>query len=411
MRRFSKLPVWTKRSALVLFVTAAWGLALAVASRADLPGSLTSKEQVLRGRQLVIQSDCGQCHNRGRSGAQHNPDHPGWLAGLAQGAAGQPIGLFKTYPRNLTPDAETGLGRYSERQIFNALRYGLKPGDNTDVVIASIIPGEGNYPASPKHLAPPMPWPSFRHLKDEELWAIVAYLKHGIKPVSNKVPDSEGPPDFWAKESAPDSSGPYPLAAFPMVSEEFRPDGSVTTEEVFQGRQLVMQSNCGFCHNRGNNAARNDPGDPLWLAGLAPGAPPFVELGKFKTSPRNLTPDNTTGLGRFSRRQLFNALRYGLRPGETPDLEITSATPGEGNFPVDPKYLAPPMPWPSFRHMTDEQLWAITAYLKHGIKPVSNKVPDSEGPPDFWASEYTLGNLFGPYPLAAFPMNSEELKP
>src|SRR5262249_23149316 len=165
------------------------------------------------------------------------------------------------------------------------------------------------------------------------------------------------------------------------------------------------------CHNRGNNPARNDPGDPRWLAGLAPGAPGFVELGKYKTNPRNLTPDNTTGLGRFSRRQIFNALRYGLRPGETPDVEITSTTTGEGNFRADPKYLAPPMPWPSFRHMADEDLWAITVYLKHGIRAVSNTVPDSEGPPDFWASEYTLGNLLGPYPLPAFPMNNEELKP
>jgi mono/diheme cytochrome c family protein len=410
MRWFSKWPVWTKRSALVLFVTAAWALALAVASRAELPGSLTSQEQVLRGRQLVIQSGCGDCHNVGRSGAQHNPDHPGWLAGLAPGLPPFPIGPFKTYPQNLTPEPETGLGRYGERQIFNALRYGLKPGDGTDRVIASTVPGEGNFPATPKYLAPPMPWPSFRHMSDEELWAMVAYLKHGIKPVSNKVPNSEGPPDFWAKEYSPDSAGPCPLAAFPMGNEEFKADGSATIEEVLRGRQLVIQSNCGVCHNRGNNAARNDPGDPRWLAGLAAGAPGFVEPGNFTTNPRNLTPDNTTGLGRLSRRQIFNALRYGLRPGETQDVEITSSTPGLGNFPANPKYLAPPMPWPSFRHMADDDLWAITAYLKHGIKPVSNKVPDSEGPPDFWTSEYTLGNLLGPYPLPAFPMNSEEFK-
>jgi mono/diheme cytochrome c family protein len=411
MRQLSDLPVWTKRSGPVFLLTAAWGLAAAVAGIADLPGNPTSREQVLRGRQLVIESNCGACHNRGRSGAAHNPDHPAWLSGLAPGGPHFPIGPFKTYARNLTPDIETGLGKVSERQIFNALRHGLKPGDGTDVVITSAVPGEGNFPASPKYLAPPMPWPSFRHMSDADLWAITAYLKHGIKAVSNKVPDNEGPPDFWVKEYAPGNYGPSPMPAFPMGNEEFKSDGSVTIEEVLHGRQLVLQDDCGSCHTRGNNAARHNPDHPAWLSGLAPGAAGFVEQGKFKISPRNLTPDNTTGLGRFSRRQLFNALRYGLRPGETPDLEITSTTPGEGNFPLDPKYLAPPMPWPSFRHMPDEELWAITAYLKHGIKPVSNKVPDSEGPPDFWASEYMLGNLLGPYPLSAFPMNNEELKP
>ena len=64
--------------------------------------------------------------------------------------------------------------------------------------------------------------------------------------------------------------------------------------------------------------------------------------------------------------------------------------PGQGNFPANPRYLAPPMPWPEWRYMSDRELWAIAAYLKRGVKPVSNKVEDSEGPPDFWASAYTL---------------------
>ena len=84
----------------------------------------------------------------------------------------------------------------------------------------------------------------------------------------------------------------------------------------------------------------------------------------------NTLPDATTGLGRFTERQIFNALRYGLRPGETPDVDITSTTPGQGNYPATPKYLAPPMPWPAWRHMSDNELKAIAAYLKRGLKPV-----------------------------------------
>lgn len=58
-------------------------------------------------------------------------------------------------------------------------------------------------------------------------------------------------------------------------------------------------------------------------------------------------------------------------------MEITSSIPGRGNFPQNSKYLAPPMPWPSFRHMSDQELRAIAAYLKRGVKPVTNRVQDS----------------------------------
>jgi mono/diheme cytochrome c family protein len=185
-------------------------------------------------------------------------------------------------------------------------------------------------------------------------------------------------------------------------------------EQVMFGRQLVIQHDCGGCHGGGA-----DPASPRWLSGMRGPADEF-RIGPcavdpaarpcFITRPRNLTPDNQTGLGRFSERQIFNALRYGLRPGETPDVEITSSVPGQGNFPDNPKYLAPPMPWTAWRHMPDEQLWAIAAYLKHGVKPVRNQVADSEGPPDFWRSAYTVEEI-GPYPARGFPTANEEYRP
>jgi mono/diheme cytochrome c family protein len=171
-------------------------------------------------------------------------------------------------------------------------------------------------------------------------------------------------------------------------------------ERIARGRQLVIEHACGDCHGGGSN-----PASPAWLLGVTDSLQIF-QIGPFKTRPRNLTPDNTTGLGRFSERQLFNALRYGLRPGETPDVEITSSTPGQGSFPEAPKYLAIPMPWPAFRHMADEDIWAIAAYLKHGVKPARNLVADSDGPPDFWASEYTVEKI-GPWPAARFPSDRE----
>lgn len=176
---------------------------------------------------------------------------------------------------------------------------------------------------------------------------------------------------------------------------------AVADSAVLRGRQLVLEHGCGDCHALGSN-----PAQPMWLAGVTKPEIQAFKIGPFTTYPRNLTPDVRTGIGRFTERQLFNALRYGLRPGETPDVDITSATPGQGNFPTQPKYLAYPMPWPAFRHMADQDLRDIAAYLKRGVKPVSNRVPDSEGPPDFWASEYTVEKI-GTYPAPAFPTESE----
>jgi mono/diheme cytochrome c family protein len=171
-------------------------------------------------------------------------------------------------------------------------------------------------------------------------------------------------------------------------------------DQIARGRFLVLSHDCGGCHGGGSN-----PASTRWLTGVIDTTDEF-HVGPFITRPKNLTPDNTTGIGRFSERQIFNSLRYGLRPEETPDVEITSTTPGQGNFPAHPHYLAPPMPWMAWRHMPDEDLWAIAAYLKKGVKPVRNKVEDSEGPPDFWASEMTPAKI-GTYPAAPFPTANE----
>src|SRR5436853_8699 len=81
-------------------------------------------------------------------------------------------------------------------------------------------------------------------------------------------------------------------------------------------------------------------------------------------------------------RVVINAVPSGLDPADPPDVMTTATTPGQGNFPAPPQYLAPPMPWPSFRHMADGELWDIVAYLQHGIKSVHNTVKSSKGPKD-----------------------------
>lgn len=366
-----------------------------------LPNGPVDLDQVLRGRQLVISNDCGACHGGGV-----NPSAEGWLAGATEIPPDFVVGDFSAAPANLTPDRETGTGRWTDRQLFNALRYGLRPADSPDREVISSVPGTGNHPAQGSYLAPMMPWASYRHMADQELWDIIAYLRH-LQPVRTQVPAGSRPPDNWAGASSAGATGPYPAPSFPTAHEELRDPSR--RAEVLRGRQLVVEIGCGECHG-----GRSNPAMDGWMVGVLPGerqgsnggfAQPFpmeFPFGKFTTYPRNLTPENVTGMGRFSERQIFNALRYGLRPGETADVEISSTVPGQGNHPVSPKYLAPPMPWPAWRHLSDADLWAIAAYLKLGVKPVRNLVQDSEGPPDFWAALAHDQN-FAPYPLPAFP--------
>jgi mono/diheme cytochrome c family protein len=364
------------------------------------------QQQVLWGRQLVMESACGGCHGG------LDPSSDGWLAGFS---ASNPFGFaqvgpYATYARNLTPDNTTGMGRFSERQIFNALRYGLRPGETPDMEITSTTPGEGNFPVNPKYLAPPMPWAAWRHRSDDELWAIAAYLKHGVKPVRNRVEDSDGPPDFWASIYTEEEIGTYPAVAFPTASETLPADGTADLDKVLRGRLAVIRHDCGGCHGGGVN-----PASERWLIGMTSPeeALPFgacledpAATPCYMNRPRNLTPDIETGVGAYTERQIFNALRFGLSPRATADGEIRGGMAGHGNFPDQPTYLGPWMPWTYWRHMPDEDLWAIAAYLKYGLKPKSNHVDASDAPPDAWASEYTAERI-GTFPAPAFPTVNE----
>ena len=66
------------------------------------------------------------------------------------------------------------------------------------------------------------------------------------------------------------------------------------------------------------------------------------------------------------------------------------------------------MPWPAWRHMSDQELRDVAAYLKRGLRPVKNTVPASQHPPDFWASSYTIETI-GPQPASPFPTVNEKV--
>lgn len=80
-------------------------------------------------------------------------------------------------------------------------------------------------------------------------------------------------------------------------------------------------------------------------------------IGPWGTSyTANLTSD-PTGIGNWKEEQFIRAIREGKYKGLASE-----------------RNLLPPMPWPMYRHFTDDELKAIFAYLKT-TKPVSNIVP------------------------------------
>src|SRR5262245_35446056 len=88
------------------------------------------QDQILRGRQLVVSHGCSLCHS-----GLADPGQAGFLAGARSAAEEFRLGGMTFRPPNLTPDPETGTGRWTDRQVFNALRFGLKPRDTPDVEI------------------------------------------------------------------------------------------------------------------------------------------------------------------------------------------------------------------------------------------------------------------------------------
>lgn len=124
--------------------------------------------QVARGKYLVSVIPCTDCHTPGTF--LGHPDMKRYLGGSDVGFDVPGLGVF--YGANLTPDDETGLGKWTIKEIATAIRTGKRP--------------DGRL------LAPVMPIASFKHLTEADALAIAAYLK-SLPPIHHKVPGPFGP--------------------------------------------------------------------------------------------------------------------------------------------------------------------------------------------------------------------------
>jgi mono/diheme cytochrome c family protein len=160
------------RTALRVVLVAACAAALALAAMSAAtpaaPGADAAKTAAIaRGLYLTTVMGCNDCHTPG--GLYGAPDFNRKLSGSELGWRG-PWGV--SFPRNLTPDMETGLGYWSEAEIIKAFRTGVK--------------NDG------KMLLPPMPWQTFTNLTDADAHAIAAYLM-SLPAVKHKMPDPVPP--------------------------------------------------------------------------------------------------------------------------------------------------------------------------------------------------------------------------
>ena len=160
-------------------------------SKAALQGS---KEELLkRGEYLVNVIGCADCHapkkmtdrgpvpdmDRFLSGFNSTNPLPNFDVKVMQKdqvllfnpdltAAAGPWGV--SFAANLTPD-ETGIGKWTLDNFKRAITQGKSKG----------IEGA-------RDLLPPMPWPNYKNMKDEDIEAVFTYLK-SLKPVKNVVPN------------------------------------------------------------------------------------------------------------------------------------------------------------------------------------------------------------------------------
>lgn len=133
-----------------------------------------SDDETVRGRYLVELLGCGTCHTDGALVGLPRMDR--WLAGSHVGIAySNPLQTENPgvlFPRNLTPDKETGLGRWTDAEIAGMVRTGA--GRHGRIA------------------APVMPWPAYAKLSDKDVGAIVVYLR-SLPPIANKIPDAVPP--------------------------------------------------------------------------------------------------------------------------------------------------------------------------------------------------------------------------
>ncbi len=165
-----------------------------------------------------------------------------------------------------------------------------------------------------------MPSHEFYYLSDEDLGSLIAFLRTA-EPTDSDLPSTT---------IGPLARVLYTTGEFDLLPAELIPHDAPRPEAPERGPTAeygaYLAVGCTGCHGKGLSGGPIPGGPPEWPAAS------------------NITPDVETGIGSWTEEDFFRALREGRRPGGT--------------------RLSEAMPWKMTRHMTDEEIRAIWAYLQ-----------------------------------------------
>lgn len=278
-------------------------LSFAASSQADSPAASGGDEAnslVERGRYLARAGNCVSCHTSAGGTA--------FAGGLAFET---PFG--KLYSSNITPDPETGIGKWTEEQFAKAVREGVRP--------------DG------AHLYPAFPYTAYTKLSDQDVSALFAYLRV-IKPAKFTPPENEL--SFPANQRW--TLGTWKALYFD--EGRYQPDKS-KSEEWNRGAYLVEGlGHCSACHAPRNFMGAEKSG---MTGGVIFDKVPSGEIRKW-SSP-NLT-DVANGLKAWPVEDVAAYLKTGR------------SSFNESHGPMNEVILN------STRHLTDPDVKAMAVYLK-----------------------------------------------
>ncbi|HEV2334178.1 MAG TPA: cytochrome c [Stellaceae bacterium] len=241
------------------------------------PAGAAGPDAVARGAYLATAAGCANCHTDSAHGGQP------YAGGVALRT---PFGTF--YTPNITPDPETGIGRWNDAQFARALREGVRPD------------GANYFPA--------FPYPSFTLITDADALAIKAYL-FSLPAVHQPDRPHDLPfPVSWRKLQTG-----WKLLFF--QPGPFRPAPG-RSAAYNRGAYLVTAlAHCGECHTPRSPLGSPDPN------GFLAGTPDGPDGKKVP----NITQDKQTGIGDWSEADILALLKTGM----TPDFDFVGGAMSE----------------------------------------------------------------------------------
>lgn len=265
-----------------------------------------SFEQITRGRYLTTLGDCSACHTA--------PGGAPFAGGVVlQTPFGNLVGA------NITPDPDTGIGRYTEEEFQRVMSEGI---------------GKGGY-----HLYGAMPFTAYTKVSKSDNSAIYAYLR-SVEPVRSKVETNQLPFPFNIRASLIG----WNFLKFSKGEFEKNPDKSA---EWNRGAYIVEGlGHCGTCHTPKTSLGGDDNDRFLEGATLQNWHAP------------NITADRHRGIGSWSTDEIVQYLKTGTNRFDT----------ASGPMAEEVEH--------SSQHWNDADLNAVAVYLKESSTSAT-KVPDA----------------------------------